>query len=210
MLFAVTMPLENLPVPWSFGAMVEDRRPEDVAMDRYAMGDESALAIVYDAVAPRLYGFLVKRTRNDSLAEDLLQLTFLHIHRARGSFAAGSAVAPWAFAIARRLMIDAARSRTRARRHFAETSADDAPEVPDLSGDVEQHAVARELGERAAVELAKLPENQRQAFELVRIEGLTLAEAAELLGTTVSAVKLRAHRAYKALGIALGEEVDES
>jgi RNA polymerase sigma-70 factor (ECF subfamily) len=193
--------------PWSFVDMSEDpRRPEDVAMDRYAAGDEAALAIVYDALCPRLYGFLLKRTRNDALAEDLLQQTFLQIHRARGTFAAGAAVAPWAFSIARRLMIDAARKRGRARKHFAETSTDDAPDLPDIEGDVEQQALARELGARASALLDTLPKNQQQAFLLVRVEGLSLAEAAEMLGTTVSAIKLRAHRAYKALEEALGAE----
>jgi RNA polymerase sigma-70 factor (ECF subfamily) len=47
--------------------------------------------------------------------------------------------------------------------------------------------------------------SQRAAFELIKQEGLTVAEAAQVLGTTVAAVKLRAHRAYEALRAALGE-----
>jgi len=53
-----------------------------------------------------------------------------------------------------------------------------------------------------------LPETQRVAFELVKEEGLSLAEAAQVLGTTVSAVKLRAHRAYEALRAVLGDVID--
>jgi RNA polymerase sigma-70 factor, ECF subfamily len=53
-------------------------------------------------------------------------------------------------------------------------------------------------------ELDRLPESQRVAFELIKHEGLTLAQAADVLGTTVMAVKLRAHRTYAALRAALG------
>src|SRR4029453_18628978 len=72
-------------------------------------GDEAAFADVYDAIAPRLLGFLRRATRDASAAEDLMQQTLLQMHRTRGSFIPGAPVMPWAFAIARRLMIDAAR-----------------------------------------------------------------------------------------------------
>jgi DNA-directed RNA polymerase specialized sigma24 family protein len=48
-------------------------------------------------------------------------------------------------------------------------------------------------------ELSQLPKNQQAAFELVRLDGLSHAEAAKMLGVTVSSVKLRVHRAYSAL-----------
>ena len=60
-------------------------------------------------------------------------------------------------------------------------------------------AQARELATRIDRVLAKLPQSQRAAFELIKNEGLSVAEAAQVLGTTVAAVKLRAHRAYEAL-----------
>ena len=58
---------------------------------------------------------------------------------------------------------------------------------------------------RIGAELERLPENQRVAFELIKQDGLSVAEAAQVLGTTVAAVKLRAHRAYEALRAALAE-----
>jgi RNA polymerase sigma-70 factor (ECF subfamily) len=53
-----------------------------------------------------------------------------------------------------------------------------------------------------------LPENQRTAYQLVKQDGLSLKRAAELLGTSITAVKLRTHRAYQALRAALREEGD--
>ena len=84
---------------------VQARVEVDVAMERYAAGDDAAFATVYDVLAPRLYGYLLRQTRERSSAEDLLQQTMLHIHRARVRFIAGAEVTPWAFAIARLSLI---------------------------------------------------------------------------------------------------------
>lgn len=89
--------------------LVTKRSDADLAMDRYAAGEDAAFALVYDALAPRLYGYLVRQTREVARAEDLLQQTMLQIHRARSSFIVGAEVTPWAFAIARRLLVDSVR-----------------------------------------------------------------------------------------------------
>src|SRR4051812_10555208 len=78
----------------------------DAAMDRYAGGDDAAFEIVYDGLAPRLQSFLLRYTNDRARAEDVVQQTMLQIHRARGRFLIGSQVVPWAFANARRLLID--------------------------------------------------------------------------------------------------------
>jgi RNA polymerase sigma-70 factor (ECF subfamily) len=170
-------------------------------MERYAGGDDAAFADVYDSLAPRLYTFLVRRTRDPSKAEDVLQQTMLQIHRARGRFLPGAEVTPWAFAIARRLLIDQHRRGT---KEVLSPTGDDASELlVALDAPADEVAIANEVAARIGAELERLPENQRVAFELVKQEGLSVAEAAQVLGTTVAAVKLRAHRAYEALRGAL-------
>jgi RNA polymerase sigma-70 factor (ECF subfamily) len=182
-------------------------------MERYSRGEEAAFGELYDAIAPRLLGYLRKATRDDFAAEDLMQQTLLHIHRARGTFIPGAPVVPWAFAIARRLATDRARRRRVERRLFAEAPADDdrepfEPVAPLASADELLHA--RRLEHRVQQELDALPEVQRAAYKLLQQDGLTLKGAAEVLGTSVSAVKLRAHRAYRALRAALREPGDAS
>ena len=100
----------------------------------------------------------------------------------------------WAFAIARRLHVD---ERRRAARRLTITEHEDAVPTCTLGPDelIEAQRTAREVHDM----IAQLPENQRLAFELVKWEGLSLAEAAEALGTTVPAVKALTHRAYRAL-----------
>jgi RNA polymerase sigma-70 factor, ECF subfamily len=176
------------------------RDEASAAMDRYAAGDDAAFADVYDALAPRLYGYLLRQTRNSARAEDLLQQTLLQIHAARGRFFQGAEVVPWAFAIARRLLIDSYR-RSKLEARLVEEGA---PEVPAGPG-TDELLHRKRLVQSLELEVSKLPEAQRVAFELTRREGLSLREVAEVLGTTVMAVKLRLHRAQAALRAALGK-----
>jgi RNA polymerase sigma-70 factor (ECF subfamily) len=166
------------------------------AMERYAGGDDTAFELVYDALAPRLYAFVLRRTQgNRARSEDLVQQTFLQMHHARGRFTPGADVVPWAYSIARRLLIDSVRRGTR------EVMSDDSTferEIAPLAA-ADDLIVAKEMIVIVEAELARMPPAQREAFELVKSEGMSMAEAAEVLGTTVTAVKLRAHRAYEAI-----------
>lgn len=171
----------------------------DEAMARYANGDDSAFSELYDEVSPRLMAFLIRKTGDRALAEDLAQQTLLQMHRARGSFTPGSPVMPWTFAIARRLVIDEFR-RTRRR---GPPAADELPDVADPIADCGyQNVSAGQIAHRLDDELQRLPASQRRAFELMRLDGLTLVEAAVASGTTVSALKSRSHRAYESLRVA--------
>jgi RNA polymerase sigma-70 factor (ECF subfamily) len=172
-------------------------------MDRYANGDDSAFVPLYDGLAPRLLGFLARQTSDRARAEDVVQQTLLQIHRARGRYIVGAHVVPWAFAIARRLLID--QHRRGRREVLSATEPDESSLLKALDASADDVAIAKQTAARLMVELARLPENQRIAFELIKQDGLSVAEAAEVLGTTVSAVKLRAHRAYEALREVLGD-----
>jgi RNA polymerase sigma-70 factor (ECF subfamily) len=179
------------------------------AMDRYACGEDRAFSELYDLLAPRLSAFLLRRTRDVSHSEDLLQQTFLQMHHARRHFGTGADVTPWAYAIARRLLIDAFRKRGRESVNANDDDMDEERESTALSASPEAIVGRQQLTRRVERELARLPEAQRVAFELVQCDGLSMVETAEVLGTTVAAVKLRAHRTYLALREALGDEIRE-
>jgi len=179
----------------------------DAAMDRYASGDDGAFQDLYRCGAPRLRGFLLRLSGDAALADDLAQEAFLRIHRSRGSFEPGAAALPWVFAIARNVFLDHARSP-----HVRRTSAPAQPNhepaereaPPDTQGD--EMAIANETLEVVRKTLAALPVLQREAFILLRFEGLSVHEAAQVLGATEGAVKIRAFRAYEALRAALGRD----
>jgi RNA polymerase sigma-70 factor (ECF subfamily) len=179
----------------------------DAAMERYAQGDDAAFREVYGGLDQRLRAFLRRLCGAAPLADDLLQETFLRVHRARGSFSHGAAVIPWAYAIARNSWLDHLRAAKTRGRLAVVAAADereerDVPTGPDA--DSEQAVIAHQTAEIVQRVLAALPSAQREAFVLLRYEGLSVHEAAEIVGATPTAVKLRAFRAYEALREALG------
>src|SRR5580700_1245190 len=178
------------------------------AMDRYACGDDGAFSELYDLLAPRLSSFAMRRTRDAEATEDLVQQTFLQMHCARRHFAQGAAVTPWAFAIARRLLIDTFRKRGR-DPVWIDDDGDDARESVAPGASPDEVAARRRLTRRMGEELSRVSETDRTAFELVKCDGLSMAEAAEVLGTTANAVKLRAFRTAEALRATLGDEARE-
>ncbi|MET0385164.1 MAG: RNA polymerase sigma factor [Polyangiales bacterium] len=178
-----------------------DQELASAAMIRYAAGDDRAFADVYAALAPRLYRFCICLAgRGD--ADDLLQEVFLKMHRARATFVRGGSVTAWSFAIARTTSIDRARSRRRQQEDSAGQAQlerhgggpADSPEASSLGQALEQTVWAQ---------LLALPETLRAAYALVKIEGLSSPEAAQVLGITATATKERVHRASVALRQAL-------
>jgi RNA polymerase sigma-70 factor (ECF subfamily) len=176
----------------------------DAAMDRYASGEQAAFSDLYDLIAPRLHGYLMLKTRNRERTEDLLQHTFANIHEARGRFQRGARVMPWAVSIARRLFIDGQR-RGKYESVFTNDHAELLATLVASELPPDQQLDSKRLGREIHEALALLPPRQREAFELVRLSGLSQAEAAEVLGTTIAAVKLRMHRAGEGLRVILHE-----
>jgi RNA polymerase sigma-70 factor, ECF subfamily len=171
-------------------------------MARYCDGDASAFRELYALVAPRLLGYLMKMARQRALAEDLLQHTFLKVHRARSAYVRGADPVPWIYAIAHRTFLDEARKQKRAVVRVGE--GDQLPEQQaDLRGDADDRRdeprADPELMTAALDALAELPAQQREAVVLTKLDGKSVAEAAEIAGTTVGAMKVRAHRGYEAL-----------
>ena len=177
----------------------------NAAMDRYAEGDNAAFGQVYDLLAPQLLGYFTRQLRDPALAEDITQHALLQLHAARRNYVRGSDVRPWAFAIARNLMIDA-RRRTCKEVLFetAEAAAVALDFVVARDSGPEDLLSARQMEETVMEELDRLPQSQRDAYDMVRRDGLSVAEAAHRMGTTPMAIKLRVHRAYEALRAVLG------
>ena len=176
-------------------------------MQRYQDGDAGAFRELYALIAPRLLGYLLKMARSRALADDLLQQTFLKVHRARGAYVRGADPLPWIYSIAHRTFIDEAR---KTQRTIVKVGGDDdVPEVAaGLTGEsadrIDEPRVDPEEAKAALDALAQLPEQQREAVVLTKLEGKSVAEAAEIAGTTVGAMKVRAHRGYEALRKILG------
>lgn len=128
-----------------------------------------------------------------------MQEVLISIHTARHTFRPERTLAPWVRTIARNAVIDHARRRGRQLARYSEVEAETlegpALELPQPG-----------LSPRISRALEELPHGQRQAVVLLKLEGLSVAEAAARVGVTPGALKLRAHRGYRALRDLLGRE----
>jgi RNA polymerase sigma-70 factor, ECF subfamily len=161
-------------------------------MERYVDGDAAAFDALYQRAASKIFGYLLRLTRHRERAEDLLQITFAKVHRARGSYLRGAPVLPWMIAIARRSFLD---ERRAAHSRAEDLSNDGRLPEPKTSED----GLSNDLAEALERALDALPESYREAIQLTKITGLSVSEAAEILSATPAAVKLRIHRGYTLL-----------
>jgi RNA polymerase sigma-70 factor (ECF subfamily) len=164
-------------------------------------GDALAYERLLEDLLPFVRGVVRARIGDDPGAEDVVQEVLLSIHTARHTFQAGRELEPWVRAIARNATIDALRRRVRQRARDAGAEVDALADEREPAN-AEAAPLPREL-ERA---LERLPQVQREAVMLLKVKGLSVAEAARRARTTPGALKLRAHRGYKLLRDWLGRE----
>jgi len=173
----------------------------ETLMERYAAGDAEAFGALYEALAPRIYGYLCRSLYDRDLAKEVLQETFLRLHRVRTRYAVGERVLPWVITISANLRRDLLRRRGRRRESPTEPADLEAapapePEVPDA-----------DLAAQLLAAVRALPPGQRDVILLHKYEGLSFEEVARATGSTVGAVKLRAFRGYETLRKKLGDSL---
>jgi RNA polymerase sigma-70 factor (ECF subfamily) len=163
-------------------------------MARAQSGDRDAYRALLGDLGSALERFFRSRVVDPHEAQDLCQETLIAVHRARHTYDPRRPLEPWLFAIARNVATDHARRQL--SRMPWEVLVESPPE---LAADPDA-GIERQL-EQA---LGQLPAAQRQAFEMLKLEGLSVEVAAARAGVSVGALKVRAHRAYKALKAIFG------
>jgi RNA polymerase sigma-70 factor (ECF subfamily) len=156
-------------------------------------GDEQAYAESLLLMAGQLRGYFRRRMpflTND--VEDLVQETLLAVHLQRETYDTNYPVTAWLLAIARYKLVDL--WRRRGRRESLHDDVDDLDALPVAEEQADAHA-ARDL----SLLLQTLPVSQRQAIELTKLEGLSIAEASNRSGLSESSIKVLVHRGLKRL-----------
>jgi RNA polymerase sigma-70 factor (ECF subfamily) len=169
----------------------EDRLKEFLV--RGLAGDSAAYHRFLGELSGRLRAFLRRRlARMPDEVEDLVQETLLAVHNQRHTFDTAQPLTAWVHAIARYKLIDFLRRRS--RRELLTEPLDDELEVLS-SADADAAEARRDLARL----LETLPERQRMPIVYVKVQGLSVIEAARLTGMSESAVKVSVHRGLKAL-----------
>jgi RNA polymerase sigma-70 factor, ECF subfamily len=176
----------------------QDQADADQAViDRVLSGDRNAFGILIQRYSDPLYRHAVGMTGSPDVAEDILQVSFIkaynHLNEVRGRFDA------WVFRIVANGCKDWLKNIRRTHLSYEEDDQPSGYETP------EEELDRGELRSDLDRALSALPASLREAFVMKHVEGRSYEEMAELLDTTVGALKMRVHRAREALQALLEE-----
>ena len=165
-------------------------------MTRYQGGSLEAFQEVYAQLAPGVRRYLLHLTEGSEIADDLLQETFLQMHRSRAAYNPEYAVRPWVFGLARNVFL--MNRRAARRRPEVHEPREDGPEfrvLPEVDRLGSQDEIRKAIG--------SLRPDQAEAFLLHHEWGFGFEEIAGMLGITAAAARARASRGMADLRLAL-------
>lgn len=168
--------------------------------ERAAASDRSSRmtadsAVVFAEFQRRLRAFVSRRVRNAADVDDILQETFLRIHRHLAEVRGEDRLAAWVFQVARSAMVD----HYRRQRPGEALSEEHEPPAPNVAGSPASAGELEELAGCLAPMVDSLPPPDREAIDLSEIKGLTQREASAHAGVTLSGMKSRVQRARRKL-----------
>ena len=178
-------------------------RSDDLALiARVQAKEKGAFTELVHRYTPKVYSIAIRMLRNEQDARDVVQETFLNVHRRLDSFRGEASLSSWIGRIA----TNNALMKLRTRRRKPETSLE-LPVAGQPHGErverviVDRHPLAeqlsldRELGERIRASVDELPDKYREVLVLADYREMSMRDIAELLGISVPNVKTRLHRA---------------
>jgi RNA polymerase sigma factor (sigma-70 family) len=167
-------------------------------MSRVQAGDSDAYEALLDDLVPRIRS-LVQRRRGfvgSEEVDDLVQDILLSVHAARATYDPKRPFLPWLLSIARNRLADAARRYARRSAHEVLVDEIDVTFRSDEANSLTEGYRDPQALKRA---IGALPGGQRTAIEFLKLQGMSLREAANASGTSIGALKVATHRAMSAL-----------
>lgn len=172
---------------------------ERLLVEQLKKGDETAFRTIVETWQNMVYNTALGIVRNAEDAEDIAQEVFVQVYQSIGSFKGESKLSTWLYRITITKSLDHERRKKRKKRFaFIRSLTGEQNEVLINPPDFNHPGVALDKKEDASTlfkAIAELPENQRVAFTLNKVEGLSYQEVSEVMQTTVSSVESLMHRA---------------
>ena len=184
---------------------MDDRAPDRVLVEKLLARDERAFAEFFDTYAPRLFRFAMRRAGDEDLAEEITQTTLIAAAGKLKSWRAEASLFTWLCTIARRQLVDHWRKTARQPEL---RPLDDDPDVRaaleslasggDRADAADTSVDRQRLAERVQITLDYLPDRYGDVLEWKYLQGLSVNEIAERLGSTPKAVESMLTRARQA------------
>jgi RNA polymerase sigma-70 factor (ECF subfamily) len=168
---------------------------DDGLMTAVQRGDVGRLGVLFERHHRPLFNFFVRLTGDRGAAEDLVQDVFFRMLKYRATYQPGTQFRAWMYHLARNAHIDRYKARRRELLADPEDLREPASEDPPPGSALERRQQLALLSSA----LARLPEDKREVIVLSRFSGLSYEEIARMLGCEVGALKVRVHRAVRAL-----------
>ena len=178
--------------------------PDAALMLAFQRGDDGAFRALFERHARAMVAFCHHFVRDPARAEELAQDVFLKVHQVADRYRPTARFKTFLYRIAsNHCLNELRRGEYGVRRAAEQDDAADPDALPSREASPEEAVRGAALERRVGELLARLPEKQRAALVLCRLEGLSYEEIAEVLETSVSAVKSLVHRATVAAADAL-------
>ena len=177
-----------------------DEASDEALLSACALSDASALAVLFDRHHLRMYRFVTRVARTRSAeTEDLVQDTFAAVWTSAHKYKGSSAGLTWVFGIAANLARNHARSRARGARALVTLT-----DLPMASKDaIDDVAARKQAMERIEHGLTALSHDQRVAFVMCDLEGISGVDAAKTLGVPAGTLWRRLHDARTKLRVSI-------
>ncbi|MFT4094284.1 MAG: RNA polymerase sigma factor [Niabella sp.] len=172
---------------------------EQLLVEELKLGSEAAFKTIVDAYQDMIYNTCLSIVKSEEDAEDLAQEVFVQVYQSIHTFKGESKLSTWLYRIATTKSLDHERKKKRKKRFgFVKSIFGEDAQVEVNPPDFNHPGVVLDSKENAATlfrALDKIPENQKIAFILTKVEGLSYQEVSEIMQTTVSSVESLLHRA---------------
>lgn len=168
-------------------------------IEQLKQGDQSAFKFIVDTWKDMVYNTALSIVQQEEDAEDVTQEVFVQVYQSIEGFKRESKFSTWLYRITLSKAMDHERRKKRKKRFaFVKSLFGEGSEVVVDPPDFNHPGVSLDNKEKAAIlfkAMESLPDNQRMAFVLNKVEGLSYQEISEVMETTVSAVESLLHRA---------------
>ena len=186
------------------GLMDKIAETDDLTLlKRINLHDTAALELFYKRHASSVYSFAFRRMNDAALADEVVNDTLHQAWLSAGAFAGQSSPKTWLLGIAKNKILDALRSQGRLAATQQDASEDETEAFADTAPGVYAQLLAKQQGQHLSQCFDELPPEQRACMHLSFIEGLTLAEIAEVMAVPANTVASRIHHAKRKLRVCM-------